>query len=83
MLAMSSYATSGIFRHAALNEIFILFEGRLTRGAHSLALRNQFCAMAAIKASREGALFSTSVIMITRSTARLRQRQSMSGRIQQ
>jgi hypothetical protein len=30
MLAMSSYATSGIFRHAALNEIFSLFAGRLT-----------------------------------------------------
>jgi hypothetical protein len=30
MLAMSPYAISGIFRHAALNEIFSLIEWGLT-----------------------------------------------------
>jgi hypothetical protein len=45
MLAMSPYAISGFCRHAALNEIFILFEGRLTRGsvARGKAAQRQFC----------------------------------------
>ena len=41
MLAMSPYAISGIFRHAALNEIFSLIEWGLTARVRSPLMINR------------------------------------------